>query len=180
MMNFLGVLMRVLYIFDTRLYKETLTWVELILSISLNLYIIRQFYNPKITQSDHYHQYSTWKIIVPACIILSFFFHPGEKNEYYFTLQMFVSCSMFIEACSLLPQILLSKKEGFIDHKVGQYLVFIAISRGLRLVFWVLQYLDGDQFIYLILADVVHSIIIADFVWLYFKHKGTGAIPLPN
>ena len=45
----------------------------------------------------------SYRTIIPICLILSFFFHPGSKNEYYFSFQMFVSMSMFIEACALMP-----------------------------------------------------------------------------
>lgn len=47
--------------------------------------------------------YLNYKTIIPACLILSFFFHPGAKNQYYLSIQMFVSMSMYVEACALLP-----------------------------------------------------------------------------
>lgn len=97
---------------------------------------------------------------------------------------MFVSMSMFIEACGLLPQIYVrwhckfysSKKIGTIEADISKYLVAMGFSRLLRLGFWVLNYLAGEKFIYLILADVIHTIIIADVMFIWVRDRRRGAI----
>ncbi len=47
----------------------------------------------------------------------------------------------------------------------------MAFSRVVRLGFWVIQWINGSQFIYLILADVIHTIVVGDFMFLWFKEK---------
>jgi ER lumen protein retaining receptor len=62
--------------------------------------------------------------------------------------------------------------------RLGYYLVFMALSRVMRMCFWIMQYLNGDEFIYLILADVIHTIILGDFVYCFFKHRSNERILL--
>ena len=50
----------------------------------------------------------------------------------------------------------------------------MALSRIIRLIFWTVLWFDGDGFIYLILADIAHTLFIGDFVFLYFTKKETG------
>lgn len=63
------------------------------------------------------------------------------------------------------------RKIRTIDVRVGNYVMLLGISRVIRMVFWILMYLEGDSFIYLILADLLHTILIGDFVYHYFTSK---------
>ncbi|CAD8203214.1 unnamed protein product [Paramecium octaurelia] len=176
-MYFIGAVMRILYISDTRLLSFFLIWIELVISIVLSAFIFYLFHKYRHTR---FHQisnpYVSYQTIIPICLVLSFFFHPGTKNENYFTVQMFVSMSMFIEACGLLPQIYVSKKIGSIEADISKYLVAMGFSRLLRLVFWVMNYMAGEKFVYLILADVIHTVIIADIMFIWIRDKKKGAI----
>lgn len=69
-----------------------------------------------------------------------------------------------------------SKKIGSIEADISKYLVAMGFSRVLRLVFWVMNYLAGEKFVYLILADVIHTVIIADIMFLWVKDRKKGAI----
>ena len=42
-------------------------------------------------------------VLVAISMVLAAIFHPGAKGEYFVTLQMMVSFSIFLEAFSLLP-----------------------------------------------------------------------------
>jgi ER lumen protein retaining receptor len=66
-----------------------------------------------------------------------------------------------------------SRKLGAIEIEVSRYLACMAFSRVVRLGFWVIQWINGSQFIYLILADVIHTIVVGDFMFLWFKEKRT-------
>lgn len=59
---------------------------------------------------------------------------------------------------------------------MSRYLMAMGVSRILRVVFWGMQYLAGEKFIYLIIADVIHTIIIADIMYLWLTEKKKGAI----
>jgi ER lumen protein retaining receptor len=79
-MYFLGTLMRCIYVFDTRLINNYFIFFELIFSVALFIYIVYLFYKYRFTRfSEINSKIATWKVIVPVCVILSFFFHPGNK-----------------------------------------------------------------------------------------------------
>ena len=52
----------------------------------------------------------------------------------------------------------------------------MGFSRLLRLVFWVMNYFAGEKFVYLILADVIHTVIIADVMFIWVRERKQGAI----
>jgi len=54
----------------------------------------------------------------------------------------------------------------------------LAISRALRLMFWVKMWIMGDKFIYLIIADLLHTILLADFCYYYLKSSRGPSILL--
>lgn len=59
---------------------------------------------------------------------------------------------------------------------MGRYLVCMGLSRFLRLMFWILMWIDGDGFFYLILADILHCVFIGDFVYLFITNKNKHEI----
>ena len=175
LMFLIGGLSRIIWTKETRLINIWFIWVELLLAIVLSVYIIFLFRKYKHTQfhGDIYNPFN-WKILVPACLVLCFFFHPGTKNEYYITLQMLVSFSMFMEGCGLLPQIYLMRKIGEVETMTGHYMLCLGIARLFRMVFWIMSYFKGDTFVYLIIADLIHTVLLGDFTYYYFKSSRTG------
>lgn len=110
----LGTLMRCVYTFDTRLYSFWIVWLEMIVALTLHVLIFCYFYKWRYTQTSDIQFYLiSWKTIIPTCLCLAYFFHPGEKSEY---MQILVSLSMFIEACGLLPQIYVNRKLGRVEY----------------------------------------------------------------
>ncbi|EAR98957.1 ER lumen protein retaining receptor (macronuclear) [Tetrahymena thermophila SB210] len=170
----LGTLMRVIYTFDTRLSNYTIVFVEMMVAVLLHIGILYGFFKYRYTQtSDIQSPLISWKTIIPVCSVLAYFFHPGEQYEY---LQILVSLSMFIEAVGLLPQIYVNRKQGRVEYELGKYLIFMVASRIARLAFWFVMYRMGDQNIELMVADIVHTVLLADFAILFIKNKGKEVI----
>ena len=53
----------------------------------------------------------------------------------------------------------------------GDYIFCLAISRFFRLCFWFKLYMDGDSFLYLVIADLLHTLFLSDFIYKYLKDK---------
>jgi ER lumen protein retaining receptor len=82
---FLGTILRLMYVTDTRLASLSIIWIELVLSLSLFCAIFRYFYIYSLTKYVEVHsRLVTWKIILPVCIVLSYFFHPGWISKFFF------------------------------------------------------------------------------------------------
>ena len=76
---------------------------------------------------------------------------------------------MYMEAIGLLPQIYLIRKHKEVEAMTGHYMFCLAVSRFLRLIFWLQMYLKGDSFLYLVIADLIHTILLSDFTYFYVK-----------
>lgn len=126
-------------------------------------------------------KYLSTYCITGICLVLCFLFHPGEKNKYYLTVQMLVSFTMFMECAGLLPQFVMMRKTKEVELKTGHYLMCLAAARVFRLIFWIQLYMDGYTFGYLIIADLLHTVLLADFGYIYVRNMKSGKpILLPS
>ena len=67
------------------------------------------------------------------------------------------------------------RKTKIVDIELGKYLVLMAVSRFIRILFWIyLWFSSGYHDLSLISADLLHTFFIADFVYIFFKEKRTG------
>jgi ER lumen protein retaining receptor len=167
----IGSVVRCIWVFDTRLTSLFLVWVELLLSVSSNAYIVYLFW--KFKDSKFIHVQNPYKFIylLIASTVLSIFLHPGSKGAYYFSMQMLVAFTMYFEACGLLPQIYILRKLQEIEVTIGHYVFSLALSRIFRLIFWIMMWLEGEAFVYLMVADFLHTVLLADFVYYYIKRR---------
>ena len=50
--------------------------------------------------------------------------------------------------------------------------MLLAVSRVFRLGFWGKMWMDGNTFVHLVIADALHTLLVADFVYYYaFKRE---------
>jgi len=167
----IGALVRCVWIFETRLSGTFTVWLELLLNVGSSSYLIYLFWKYKDTKFDQTQNPFKFVYLLAASIILSFFFHPGSKGDYYFSMQMLVSFTMYFEACGLLPQIYILRKMREVEINLGHYMFCLALSRFVRILFWIKMHLEGDSFIYLMIADLIHTILLGDFVYFYLKRQ---------
>ena len=100
-----ALLARCFWQFDTQLMSMWLTYFEIMVAITLQLYLLYQCnqYKDIIYRNVQDFQYK-WYFVCALCLVMACVFHPGKKNaKFFFTLQMFVSFTMFVEAAALIP-----------------------------------------------------------------------------
>ena len=165
----LATLSRVIWLFETRLSTMPLATFEVITSTVLLVYSTYLCYSYKVTCIHLTPKYLSVQVITAVCLVLCFFFHPGIKNEYYLSMQMLVSFSMFMESAGLLPQFVLMRKVGEVEGMTGHYVMSLGLARIFRLLFWIMMYVDGETFGHLIAADALHTVLLVDFAYVYFK-----------
>lgn len=171
---FLGCFSRCLWLNETRLRNLPLAHFELYCNTILLLICVYLCYKFRYTAIHSAPKYLKWYSVVACCIILSFFFHPGNKNKYYLSMQMLVSFTMFSESAGLLPQFAVMRKSKEIEAMTSKYIINLGIARLFRLIFWLQMYWSGDTFYSLIVADFIHTFILADFSLIYFKSLKSG------
>jgi ER lumen protein retaining receptor len=166
---------------DSMLKGFFLAYIEIIIGFVSLFYILFLFH--KYKGSDYYSvdykmpPYLKLYVLLPVVIALSFFFHPGNKNNYYYTNQMFVSLGIFSEAIGLLPQLYYIRRVNDTGNVSQYYGVCLAIARFFRLLFWIRMYFDGNKFMSLIVADVIHCIFLFDFTYKVLTNWNKPIIP---
>ena len=98
---------RAVWFDDTRLSGLWFAWAELgaafILHIGI-LYLCLKYKDSQLTKPVPI--YFRWYTVLFAACILSCILHPGNKNPvYFFTKQMCVSLTMFIETLAFVAQL---------------------------------------------------------------------------
>eukprot|EP00743_Colponemidia_sp_Colp-15_P001590 GILK01001736.1.p1 GENE.GILK01001736.1~~GILK01001736.1.p1 ORF type:complete len:224 (-),score=33.43 GILK01001736.1:198-869(-) len=166
-MFLLAAIVRVIWVFDTRLTQLSLVYVEMVLSILFSLGIVYYCHKYRHTTTVQARNWS-W-ILIAICAVLAFLFHPGKKNEYWWTMQILVAFSLYLEAGGLMPQLVVMRKIGEVEPLTSHYMFCLAASRFLRLGFWILMWLDGDKFFSLMAADLIHTLLLSDYVYYYLK-----------
>ena len=80
--------------------------VEILMGVGMHAYILYLcfIYKDSIYKGVK-EPWLKWPVLTGACFVLSLVFHPGSKGEFFFTLQMLVSFTIFLEAFALLPQL---------------------------------------------------------------------------
>jgi len=123
--------------------------------------------------------YFRWYVILAISLVLSYFYFPGNEGQ-SFDLQMLVSLNIYAEAGGLLPQIIVVNKEKDSSNFSQYYIIFLSFSRICRLMFWVKMYTDDNSFIYLMVADFIHALMVSGFIFTFFKNLNKLTLPTIN
>jgi hypothetical protein len=179
-----GTIARLCWISDTLLKDMLLTYLEIFLSFAVlfySVYICLFKYNESrsiiyFINNTSIPIYLRWYVILTVSMILSYFYFPGNEGQKW-DIQMLVSLNIFSESAGLLPQIyaMNSQKESQIFSSL--YLFCLTISKILRLVFWLKMYWDDNSFVFLVVADVLHLLMVSGFIFSFFKNFNEMVLP---
>ena len=117
--------------------------------------------------------YVRWYALTAICLLLATIFHPGKKGSFFFTLQMFVSFTMFLEAAALIPQLVHIHISKDTEGLNSYYLYCLGLARIGRVFFWFSMKSKSETFWYLILADVLHTVLLGLFFYVYKKARSS-------
>ena len=125
-------------------------WIELGIAILSQIFIIYQCY----TLMDNMYKKSKnvfirAPMLMAYCAILMTIFHPGDKGDWFVTQQMFVSFTIFLEACALIPQLEHLRTTKAPEGLATAYILCISGARFMRFFFWIAMMNGGDSFWYL-------------------------------
>lgn len=171
---FMANIARCIWTLDTRLVETFLAYMELALSTVANCILIYFCYKYKHTTTQQAILPLSVMSLAPLALILGFFFNPADD---WFTVQILVAFTMYVEALGLLPQLYLMKKMHEIEPLTSHYVGLIMIARICRMVFWGVLFWMGEHFLQLFVADILHTIFAADYLYLWIgRLKGGGPL----
>eukprot|EP00745_Piridium_sociabile_P015675 TRINITY_DN23426_c3_g2_i2.p1 TRINITY_DN23426_c3_g2~~TRINITY_DN23426_c3_g2_i2.p1 ORF type:complete len:220 (+),score=19.60 TRINITY_DN23426_c3_g2_i2:127-786(+) len=170
-MLLVATISRCIWSMFTRLVETKLAYLELIASTAVAIALA---YNCWIYRHTTIKQAPTplkAKTLIPVALILAFFFHPGYR---WFTVQILVAFTMYIEAVALVPQLYLMRKMHEVENVTSHYVGLLVCSRAVRLLFWVQLYWIGEHFLGLLAADMIHCILSADYMRIWISKLRNG------
>jgi ER lumen protein retaining receptor len=170
----LAVIARCVWSMETRLVETKFAYLELGLSTAAACGLSFLCYSYYHTTLKHATPFLRVYATAPVCLVLAFFFHPGEE---WFSMQILVAYTMYQETLGLLPQLWLMRKMHEVEGMTSHYVGLIVIARAIRMLFWGKMYFLGEHFLQLFFADICHTLLSADYMYMWFKKLNlSGAI----
>lgn len=166
----LAVLSRCYWTLDTRLVETYLSYLELICSVIAAIclsYLCFRYYDTAKREWTPFRIYA----IAPAALASGFLVHPGDT---WMSQQVFVSFTIYLEAMAMLPQLWLMRQMHEIEAVTSHYVALLVVGRGFRMLFWGMLFWNGEHFLCLFAADVIHTAMCADFMYLWFRKLQHG------
>lgn len=162
---------RCIWTLDTRLIETYFAYAELVVSTVASFGCVYMCWKFRHTTTMHAIPYLRVYSLAPIALVLAFFFHPSDQ---WISVQILVAFTMYIEALGLLPQLWLMKKMYDVEPLTSHYVALLVIARACRMVFWGVLFYLGEHFLQLFLADVLHSLFAADYLYLWCRQLKTG------
>lgn len=162
---------RCIWVLDTRLVETNFAYAEILISTIASFaicYLCRKYGH---TTTMHACNWLRCYSLVPIALVLAFFFHPSDQ---WLSVQILVAFTMYLEALGLLPQLWLMKKMYDVEPLTSHYVALLIIARVCRMIFWGVLFWMGEHFFQLFLADILHSLFAADYMYLWCKKLKTG------
>jgi len=166
----LAVISRCIWVMETRMVETYLAHFELVLSTlsAIGLCFLCFQYRE---YAKHAPFYLRIYITAPVAMLLAILFHPGDD---WFSMQVLVSFTMYVEACGLLPQLFLCRKVHEVEPVTSHYVGLLVCARFIRMIFWIKMYLIGENFLQLLFGDILHTLLSADYLLLWCRKLRYG------
>lgn len=167
----LAVIVRCIWTLETRLVETPIAYLELLCSTGAACGLCYLCYTLYHTTTKHSVPYLRIYCTAPACLVLAFFFNPGDD---WFSMQILVAYTMYQEAFGLLPQLWLMRKMHEVEAMTSHYVGLVVVARFVRMCFWGKMYFNGEHFLQLFVADLLHGLLAADYMYLWLKKLRDG------
>lgn len=166
-----ATLSRCVWSLDTRLVETWLAYLELMLSTCMSMLLTYLMWRFRYTHTKEMITPLKAYLLVPASLLVAFLVHPSRA---WWTVQILVAFSIYLEAVALLPQLYFLRRMLEVEPLTSHYVGLLVISRVVRLFFWVTLYLQGEHFVGLFLADLLHSVLAADYFVVWCRKLRNG------
>jgi ER lumen protein retaining receptor len=159
-------------ILDTNHILSLVALFELFTSVAASLFLMYSFYKFHHTTTVHAPRFASAYVMVPLAFVVALFFNPGESLV--FTSQVLVAFTMYVEALALVPQLWILRKMADVEALTSHYIGLLIVSRMIRMVFWVVMFRAGTSFRGLFVADLLHTLFSADYLYLWVRKLRYG------
>ena len=146
--------------------------LEIVLSMFCAIVFVYQFKRLSHTTTQRVPRKLSSLAMIPCAFTFALVCHPGTWLT--ISSQVLVSFTMYAEAVALLPQLWLIRKMDDVETLTSHYIGLLVIARAVRAVFWMVLFAQGQRFLSLILADVIHTALSTDYLYLWVRKLRHG------
>ena len=139
------------------------------LSGALFAYLFRNFRHTSITATPFALSYP---VLMMIATVLAYLVNPGKW--FAVSNQILVAFTIYIEAVALAPQLWMVRKIGDVEALTSHYIGLLVIARIVRMLFWIVIFFDGQRFLCLFVADLLHTALSADYLYLWINKLRNG------
>uniref|UniRef100_A0A6B2LHC1 ER lumen protein-retaining receptor n=1 Tax=Arcella intermedia TaxID=1963864 RepID=A0A6B2LHC1_9EUKA len=143
-----------------------------IASTGFVIYMVKVKYGKSYSKDED--TFPTWWLVVP-CLLLSLVW-----NEEFSFFEVLWAFSIYLEAVSILPQLVLLQKTGNVETLTGHYIFCLGGYRALYLLNWIYRYTMEDDYSQWIVwvSGTIQTILYVDFFYYYIVSyiKGTQVV----
>ena len=137
------------------------------------IYTIR-FQEPiKSTYDKAQDTFLHWRFAVAPCAVVALITHMiGSGAKGFDVLELLWTFSIYLEAISILPQLIVLQRYGEVENLTGNYVFFMGAYRFLYILNWIYRAHTekGYQHHWIVyLCGVLQTMLYADFFYYYFK-----------
>jgi len=173
----LATLSRCVWTLNTRIMETNFLLTifaafELLASCLAAIWLVGSFFKLRHTTTQQCPKFLSARVIAPITLLLAVLINPG--NWLNMTVQVLVAFTMYLEAAALIPQLWLVRKMEDVEALTSNYVGILIIARAVRMIFWVIMFFDGQKFICLFTADVLHTALSADYLYLWVRKLRHG------
>ena len=173
----LSSLSRLVWTVNTRIYEAngafvTIAFLEMLCSVVAAIGLVYNFVQLRHTTTVMAPLLMSYRVLVPMCLIMAYLVNPA--GWFNVSSQLLVAFNMYVEAVALIPQLWLIRKIEDVEALTSHYIGLLVIARGVRMVFWIVLFMEGDRFVSLFLADVFHTVLSADYLYLWVRKLRHG------
>lgn len=122
-----------------------------------------------------------WKFAVAPCAVVALLTHLlGSGTRNFDLMELLWTFSIYLEAISILPQLIVLQRYGEVENLTGNYIFFMGAYRFLYILNWIYRaYTEkGYQHHYVVyLCGVLQTLLYVDFFYYYFKRYVISLLP---
>lgn len=162
---------RCIWTLETRLIENSVAYVEIVASTIISFALWFYCYKFRHTTTNNPPWFMTTPIMCAVAGVAAFFFHPSDN---WISMQILVAFTMYLEALALVPQLYLMKKMLDVEPITSHYVGLLVCSRVIRMCFWGRLFWLGEHFLQLFVADILHTLCAADYLYLWVRKLKSG------
>ncbi|KRH91936.1 ER lumen protein retaining receptor, partial [Pseudoloma neurophilia] len=142
-----------------------------ILYILIHIYLIymirvKYFYSYDIMADS----FNILNLLVPTAI-LSIFLKVSTGNFIEYFVEYCYTMSVLLEACAILPQLLLLQESGEAESMTSQYILYLGLYRLFYVFNWIIKYFTIGTIDHLLIASgLIQTLLYVDFFVIYWKY----------